>query len=180
MEITRIILDICILLLGGYYILYKSYMKEKGKNLATKEDIQEITDKMESVKIEYLRQMEDYKKEINLKYEIESFLIDSKKEAYMKAQDIKLEILKRKHIVLKNGEDNMVNILNKVPELMFFIESHTRLKESTINLVKRLKEEHIKFLVEIDRLTKIGATKYTFNIDELEKIIEGIQKKITE
>lgn len=37
------------------------YMGEKGKNLATKEDIAVITDKIESVKVEYSKQFEDYK-----------------------------------------------------------------------------------------------------------------------
>lgn len=34
---------------------FASYVKEKGKNLATREDIQEITDKIESIKTEYAR-----------------------------------------------------------------------------------------------------------------------------
>lgn len=38
-----------------------TYMGEKGKNLATKEDIAAITSKIESVKVEYLKQLEDYK-----------------------------------------------------------------------------------------------------------------------
>jgi len=37
------------------------YMGEKGKNLATKEDIAEITKKIEQVKVEYAKQLELYK-----------------------------------------------------------------------------------------------------------------------
>lgn len=37
------------------------YMGEKGKNLATKEDVEEITSKIESVKVEYSKRFEDYK-----------------------------------------------------------------------------------------------------------------------
>jgi hypothetical protein len=40
------------------------YMGEKGKNLATKEDIAEITNKIEQVKVEYAKQLELYKSDI--------------------------------------------------------------------------------------------------------------------
>jgi len=43
-----------------------TYFQEKGKNLATKEDIKEITDKVESVKTDYARQLESFKYEIAL------------------------------------------------------------------------------------------------------------------
>ena len=42
------------------------YLKEKGKNLATKEDIGEITDRIEAVKTDYARQLELFKNEISL------------------------------------------------------------------------------------------------------------------
>ena len=48
----QIILDIIIIGIGLYLALVKSYFKEKGKNLATKEDIGEITSKVENVKSE--------------------------------------------------------------------------------------------------------------------------------
>lgn len=40
------------------------YIGEKAKNLATKEDIADITDKIEQVKIEYAKQIELYKSDI--------------------------------------------------------------------------------------------------------------------
>lgn len=40
------------------------YIKEKGKNLATKEDIAGITDQIEQVKVEYSKQLELYKSEL--------------------------------------------------------------------------------------------------------------------
>jgi len=44
--------------------LLPSYFKEKGKNLATKEDISEITKKIEIVKIDYAKQLESAKAEL--------------------------------------------------------------------------------------------------------------------
>ncbi len=43
-----------------------TYFQEKGKNLATKEDIKEITDKVEFVKADYAKQLELFKCEITL------------------------------------------------------------------------------------------------------------------
>ncbi|MCM3363003.1 hypothetical protein [Niallia sp. MER TA 168] len=44
-----------------------SYMKEKGKNLATKEDIKEITKKTEEVKIEFQKEMANFSSEVSFK-----------------------------------------------------------------------------------------------------------------
>src|SRR5271157_5441463 len=45
-----------------------SYIKEKGKNLATREDIHEITRQIESAKIEYAKELEGIKSQLNAKY----------------------------------------------------------------------------------------------------------------
>lgn len=49
--------------------LLPSYMKEKGKNLATKEDIKEITQKTEEVKIEFQKEMAKFSNEIGFENE---------------------------------------------------------------------------------------------------------------
>jgi hypothetical protein len=51
MEKINIGLLLIILLANLYLILLKDYFREKGKNFATKEDIEEITEKIENVKI---------------------------------------------------------------------------------------------------------------------------------
>ncbi|GLO25400.1 hypothetical protein [Pseudomonas putida] len=56
--LTFIVGGVCSLVWRNYL---PSYMGEKGKNLATKEDIEVITSKIESVKVEYSKQFEDYK-----------------------------------------------------------------------------------------------------------------------
>jgi len=60
---TWIALLVFLLLLKRYL---PTYFQEKGKNLATKEDIRDITDKVESVKTEYARQLELFKHDITL------------------------------------------------------------------------------------------------------------------
>ena len=48
----QLILEVIILLLLLYVAFLKSYFQEKGKNVATKEDVEEITSLVESVKLQ--------------------------------------------------------------------------------------------------------------------------------
>lgn len=57
---------IVISVLTTYFI---SYFKEKGKNLAIKEDIQKITEKIESIKHDYNKQLEEFKHNYNKQLE---------------------------------------------------------------------------------------------------------------
>lgn len=50
MEITQIVLEGILIVIGLYLALFKSYFQEKGKNLATQEDIEKITKLVETVK----------------------------------------------------------------------------------------------------------------------------------
>ena len=52
------------------------YFKEKGKNFATKEDITEITNKIESVKDYYSKSLEQYKIELQKKFTTDRLLIE--------------------------------------------------------------------------------------------------------
>lgn len=64
MDYIEIILEVLLILLGLYLAFYKSYFKEKGKNLATLEDIEEITSKVEAIKTDFLRETEKLKLDI--------------------------------------------------------------------------------------------------------------------
>lgn len=59
---------IVISVLIAYFI---SYFKEKAKNLAIKEDIQEITNKVESIKHAYDKKLEEFKQEQLIRYKAE-------------------------------------------------------------------------------------------------------------
>lgn len=59
----------------------RSYVTEKGKNLATKEDVEEITDKIESVKSKYGTEMEKLKSYIQIAVGNESMIQEKTNEA---------------------------------------------------------------------------------------------------
>ena len=72
--ISITIIVICqaiIIFIAGLYIkkFLPSYMNEKGKNLATKEDIQEITRKTEKVRDEFKQNFELFSSDIKFKYD---------------------------------------------------------------------------------------------------------------
>src|SRR5208283_2025350 len=73
MERLMLIVQLIILVGVGVLIFFTksylpSYTKEKGKNLATREDIKEITDKIESVKIEHAKELEGIKSQLSAKF----------------------------------------------------------------------------------------------------------------
>lgn len=59
-----------------YIAKNKAYESEKGKNLATKEDIKDITDKVESVKASYNESLERHKIELQKEYYSSQYIID--------------------------------------------------------------------------------------------------------
>lgn len=90
MDIVITILQIIALFGIGFLAMFKKnyfpkYLEEKAKNLATKEDIEEITDKVESVKTDYAKVIEEIKSNNQLKLaEIEREK-NIRKEVYLQA-----------------------------------------------------------------------------------------------
>lgn len=55
---------IWLILLSGVAVYFGNYLRMKGRNLATKEDIRVLTEKVEEAKLPFLQQLEDYKAQI--------------------------------------------------------------------------------------------------------------------
>ena len=88
------------------FLFYKnylpSYFQEKGKNLATKEDINEITITVEFIKSDYARQLELYKNEIAL--------LDKRRELSAQVVDL---INKYKEIPSVGAKDEQLRIFEQ-------------------------------------------------------------------
>ena len=71
MEWIYIAVEIILVFLLGLFIknLLPSYMDEKGKNLATKEDIEAITRKTEEVQKEFKEGFELFSSDVRFKYD---------------------------------------------------------------------------------------------------------------
>lgn len=75
---------------GGIIFLFikhliPNYLSEKAKNLATKEDIADITDKVESVKTDYAKILEEVRNNYQLKFAAIEREKNTKKEVYLEA-----------------------------------------------------------------------------------------------
>lgn len=106
MQLALLITNILVLLsfiifaaLAKYY--FPSYIKEKAKNLATKEDIAQITDEMEKVKAEYTKALESYKSEIWHEQQKLLWLREEYK--------LKIETFKRSTKLINQFNDKIVN-----------------------------------------------------------------------
>jgi hypothetical protein len=74
MDITILILNLIMIILGLYLALFKSYFQEKGKNIATKEDVEGITLMVENVKSEIQYQRDS---KYSLKSEERKTIVDT-------------------------------------------------------------------------------------------------------
>lgn len=59
------------LLVSGLSAYFGAYLSTKGKNLATKEDVGAITDEIEKVKVDYAKQLEVHKRELENRFKAE-------------------------------------------------------------------------------------------------------------
>ena len=63
---VEIVLEIILILIGLYLAMFKSYFQEKGKNIATSQDIEDLTLKVESVKQQFLEKNANLKAKLDL------------------------------------------------------------------------------------------------------------------
>jgi hypothetical protein len=96
-EIINLILNAVIIIgLGFFYVLGKNYLpgyaKEKGKNLATKEDIEAITDKVESIRSQYAESLEEVKSKLQLESALKGAFQQKCLEAIIAINELLVEI----------------------------------------------------------------------------------------
>lgn len=140
MEVVGVLLDVLILItivLGGLLLrnYLPSYLDKKGENLATKEDVQEITRLTESVQKEFRQEFEDYSKDRSFKYQYHynqfrelytnlyciiaqseylRYFFNRYKNSELGFDDIPfIELQKAKYTVSSKKEGDKITILNK-------------------------------------------------------------------
>lgn len=97
MELVGMVLEVIILIvvLIISFVLkdfFPSYTREKGKNIATKEDIELITEKIESVKVEYAKSLELAKARIQIEFALRAAYQQKCLEAITAINDLLVEI----------------------------------------------------------------------------------------
>ena len=92
METISVILSIINFLIFIGILFLSSYFKKKGENLATKEDISEITDKVENVKTSYATSLEKFKSELTKQLYIHNLQYDSEYKIYLEIWEELIEV----------------------------------------------------------------------------------------
>jgi len=94
---------------------FPSYMEKKAENLATKEDIGDITKEIEEIKTIYSKQLEDYKLINNQLLEYQSYknqlkiaAVDKRLQAHQEAYALWWELIGNTH-----NRDNIGNVVQK-------------------------------------------------------------------
>jgi len=161
MSIAIIIIQIVIILGIAYF---SHYFQEKGKNLATKEDISEITAKIEQVKHEYSSKLESVKNVLSarlfahqVRYQNEFVMLLSLSE---KLAEFRNAIADFEIQVSSLGEDNP-NYTKQVVEKL----------GATMKALQREYEGHMPFYPQhicesVRKLHSLGWTKFVMQADK--------------
>lgn len=87
-EFTLLIInDVLVLLLIGFLWRYKSYLEQTGKELATKENIKEITHKVEEVKTEFIKDIEFLKASLQLQTNTRTELLELERQSIIELNE---------------------------------------------------------------------------------------------
>lgn len=104
MNIIVIIMSFLVGIILGLIIhnYLPSYMKKKGENLATKEDIGDITEKIEGVKNEYIKENEKLKAVLQVSATQQNIIRDKSREVLLNFFEYNLELLAKYDAELEN------------------------------------------------------------------------------
>lgn len=149
MENINFVLNILLLILIGLMgLLWKKtlseYLREKGKNLATKEDIGEITKKVEEIKSNYLIELEKIKMDLSFLSKKHTMLFDEKIIVFKKLQ--KRLVNFKKYCIAMIGEVGDVSEFH--PNLQVLSADIDKSALPHITALYEIKQEDFIFLSE--------------------------------
>lgn len=153
-----------------------TYLKGRASNLATKEDIGDITRRIEDAKLEYSKQIEAYKHEMIRKYEIDKVLIDIKIDIFRSLISLKKKLILSRNELGKSNPNLMIEIYEGMQGIMIQLASIANLDQEIVSLNHQLNDEYNKltgFLLDVQRS---GGSTFTYNDSgEFERILNDLQ-----
>ena len=174
MEIVNLILNFVIFLFLIYLVFIKSYLTEKGKNAATKEDIGNITKEIETVKneVKYFNQIKfeisREKKEAALDYYNQaSFFIDYT----TKIVDVLMNNQTDLKLISKQIEDirfQMSKLFGSFLKLMIYFDKNSDFFKSGSNYydsANRIQQISNLYLIQLEN----NAQQYVLILDSLKE-----------
>lgn len=107
-----------------------SYTKEKGKNLATREDIHEITRQIESAKVEYAKDLEGLKSQLNTKFHAHTLKLNKEFECLQEVWSALLDLQCLAEKVFLPKQEDRQRSDERFRDLMEGVEQfHTKVKK---------------------------------------------------
>ena len=146
MDILLMVLQIITLVVLGYILksYFPAYFHKKGENLATKEDIEEITQKIEQVKVQYSAQLEDIKLSIKSGYDQRKSFSNRQQFEVLKFYDLATEFYYEKLTVnfgdfpMDDGRSlflyqesffkNVLNLVKSYQRIVVYFENENKLR----------------------------------------------------
>lgn len=167
--ILYLILAVIITLLSSFTI---EFFKGKGKNAASKQDIEELTAKVEEVKSNYIKQLEMFRGGQRIKNE-------KMKELYDKTIKFKIHLLEFKNDSMLNSE-KVTKFFNSTKSLMFSIDADVLFNKKLQSELKTLEKDYNSWMEEVRKWSENPEYKSHIEIDSTYKVIDRIQEKILE
>ena len=158
-------------LASGYFT---AYTKEKGKNLALKEDIEKLEDQKQQVQIKYTKEIEELKKENTLNIELRKHKYQEKKEEFAKF----FTLLDEYH-----NKSNEIFVERFGPIYSKFMENYLVDDETTkseaiaefnqniMELFNELNQEYLKLSTETNSIRLITSI-------ELDELLDQLNSKV--
>jgi len=155
--------------LGMVTTFVLEYVKTRSQNLATKSDITELTKKVEEVKSEYIKQIEIFKGNQQLKNE-------KKKELYNKVEELRTLIIVGKNDNAFNRWDKFSSLMKNI---MVLISTNTIFNDLYPERDK-IEIDHNNMVKQIEELKNIKVGHLSINFDATTTALESIQTKLME
>ena len=157
------------------------YFKEKGKNLATKQDIKDITDSIKSVESKYDSSLEAFKMELLNEHEFSKSLFEICNNL---DKDLINHLIKCKKDIEKDGsydsQGKYGHAIKSITDLGDFLHSYesrySNLKDFN-KLIKECDNMHGVY-IDLDSKEAIQRTNYRYVTEKALKYIKNILKTI--
>lgn len=202
-EILIILQVLIFIVLVIIYFLFKnmlpSYFKEKGKNIATKEDIGEITKIVEDIKTDLQKDIISFKSKLDLVYNVELNLINDEKKVLVEFHKsfskwynsfIYLDYPDYNHIMLDRLINQQEEIYRKINNQYSLLEIYCEdrsfllnVKKLTIKIVEQLQISTYNFYIDMKKnntlLENAKLNQYDLSnlYNERMNIIENFQNE---
>jgi len=154
---------------------FYTYMKSRAENLATKQDIGDITRRIEEAKLEYSMQLEAYKHEMIKKYEYDKVLIDIKIDIFRSLISLKKKLILSKNELGAKYPNLIPEMYEEMQNIMIQVDSIANIDQEIVTLNHQLNSEYNKFTSHLLDIQSKGGSKFTYDFGEFERILNALQ-----